>query len=245
MALRSIIFDLGGTLIEYHTPHNWERPGLEAFRHYLAAQGYAAPSTEDLLAIHLREVAAFHTRLNTDPHANLRQDEILRATLADAHVSLPAASWETARERYYQASYTNGKTCIDGALETLSALHAQGFRLAALSNTAWPRHRLDVLLDQLGLLRYLPVRFYSCDEAAWKPWPTIFKRTLDALGLAPEEAVYVGDYYEYDVQGAQGVGMRAVWLRQPGRSPIPGVTPDASINTLPELLTVIDQWRHE
>ena len=39
---------------------------------------------------------------------------------------------------------------------------------------------------------------------------------LERSGLAPDEAVYVGDIYSIDVLGARAAGMRAVLL-DPGR----------------------------
>lgn len=239
--LKGVIFDLGGTLVEYHTPRGWEWEGLEAFRAYLSDRGYDAPPVETLLGVHERLVEDLHQRLQTDPRATLTQDDIFRAMLAETGITLAPSDWEAARERYYQASMT-GKSALPGAVETLRALQGRGLALAALSNTVWPAPRLDALLERLGLLPYLPVRLYSCEEAAWKPWPDIFRRTLHALDLAPGEAAYVGDYHEFDIKGAQGAGMRAVWFRRPGRVALENVVPDAQIDALPELLDVVEAW---
>jgi putative hydrolase of the HAD superfamily len=45
-----------------------------------------------------------------------------------------------------------------------------------------------------------------------KPHPGIFSRALAELGVAASQAVMVGDILEMDIAGAQGVGMRAIWL---------------------------------
>jgi FMN phosphatase YigB (HAD superfamily) len=42
-----------------------------------------------------------------------------------------------------------------------------------------------------------------------KPDPEIFRRTLAAAGVAPADALHIGDNPDADVVGAQGVGMRA------------------------------------
>jgi hypothetical protein len=48
---------------------------------------------------------------------------------------------------------------------------------------------------------------------AEKPDPAIFRAALDALGVDPGEALYVGDLYEVDVLGARAAGsMRSCCL---------------------------------
>jgi FMN phosphatase YigB (HAD superfamily) len=53
----------------------------------------------------------------------------------------------------------------------------------------------------------------------------------------------VGDRMRDDVQGAKGVGMRAVWVRNSNPYPAPeGVIPDAAIGGLSELPDVLRSW---
>ena len=43
-----------------------------------------------------------------------------------------------------------------------------------------------------------------------KPAPEIFHFALDAMGLVPSEAFYIGDSVWSDVEGAQSVGLAAL-----------------------------------
>ena len=52
----------------------------------------------------------------------------------------------------------------------------------------------------------------SGDVGVEKPDREIFEIACERLGIAPAEAVYVGDNRKNDVDGALGAGMRAVWL---------------------------------
>jgi FMN phosphatase YigB (HAD superfamily) len=45
-----------------------------------------------------------------------------------------------------------------------------------------------------------------------KPNPRIFQSALDALALAPADAVFVGDSLPRDMAGARAIGMRHIWL---------------------------------
>jgi 2-haloalkanoic acid dehalogenase type II len=48
----------------------------------------------------------------------------------------------------------------------------------------------------------------------YKPHVSIFHETCARLGVAPEEAMYVGDSPWADVAGARHAGLRAVWLNR-------------------------------
>jgi putative hydrolase of the HAD superfamily len=67
-----------------------------------------------------------------------------------------------------------------------------------------------------------------------KPAPEIFLRTLSAMGVAPDEAVHVGDDPVLDVEGARDAGMRTVQVTSSGRATGP-VKPDAVVTRLGDL----------
>ena len=50
-----------------------------------------------------------------------------------------------------------------------------------------------------------------------KPHETIFRRMLELLDVAPDEAVMVGDTVEDDIEGARAVGMQALLVDREGR----------------------------
>ncbi len=66
-----------------------------------------------------------------------------------------------------------------------------------------------------------------------KPDPRVFRATIDALALAPERILHIGDSVHYDVQGANAVGMRAVHMDPYGLCPS---TDHPHVQTLAELL---------
>ena len=77
-----------------------------------------------------------------------------------------------------------------------------------------------------------------------KPSPQFFKAALDDLGVAPEDALMVGDDIEVDVGGALSSGIAAVQVRtgkfRAEALATSGVTPTAiidSINDLPALIS--------
>ena len=49
-----------------------------------------------------------------------------------------------------------------------------------------------------------------------KPDPAIFHRALQLTNSLPEHTIHIGDSYEYDVQGANQAGLRAVLIDRNG-----------------------------
>ena len=80
----------------------------------------------------------------------------------------------------------------------------------------------------------------SEETRSYKPHPGIFEQTLQALGVAPEEAVQVGDTLQEDVLGAKLVGMRTVWVSRAGAPRIrQGPSPDHQVRDLRELVAIV------
>jgi putative hydrolase of the HAD superfamily len=99
-------------------------------------------------------------------------------------------------------------------------------------------------LERTGLAPFLDAVVVSGDIGLVKPHPQPFQTCLDQLGLEPAEAVYVGDSWIADVQGAKGLGMQMIhtvqWDSLESLQPRPGdFEPDLVINHLTELETIL------
>jgi len=55
-------------------------------------------------------------------------------------------------------------------------------------------------------------RIYCYDQGWVKPDPAPFLAAIESLNMKPEEIVYVGDRIDLDVEGAQAVGMKAIYV---------------------------------
>jgi putative hydrolase of the HAD superfamily len=117
----------------------------------------------------------------------------------------------------------------DDALPTLDALRERGLKLGLLSNSA---RDLDEFVGHHGLT--VDAVLTSRSHGKTKPHQAIFLRMLELLGVAPADAVMVGDTVEDDVEGATAVGMRAVLVDRESRYP-----DETSIADLRALLALI------
>jgi putative hydrolase of the HAD superfamily len=90
---------------------------------------------------------------------------------------------------------------------TLKDLKAAGYKLAVLSD--FP---VTGKLAGLGLTEYWDCQLCSEDTHYLKPNPEPFAALAACLGLRPEEILYVGDKYRYDIRGAHAAGMLTAHL---------------------------------
>jgi len=97
---------------------------------------------------------------------------------------------------------------------TLEELRAHRLKIGLLSNTA---RDLAVFVAHHGL--QVDALLTSRVHGKTKPHESIFLELLGRLGVAPEEAVMVGDSVEDDVEGARAVGMRALLVDRERRYP--------------------------
>ena len=72
-----------------------------------------------------------------------------------------------------------------------------------------------------------------------KPGRRIFDLALAECGCGPEQVVHVGDSLPSDILGANGMGIRSMWLNRDGATNDTGITPHHEISDLRELLEIL------
>jgi HAD superfamily hydrolase (TIGR01509 family) len=198
--LRAVLFDAGNTLVflDYARLAEGVGPavGLSLTAEGLARHGPAAARAMELASGNDRERAAAYIEalflLSGVPPESLGQ---VRDCLSRMHTERHL--WSLVAPR---------------SAESLARLRQAGLKLAVVSNSDG---RVEQALEAAGLRQYFDVVIDSALVGVEKPDPRIFHAALEALGVAPDEALYVGDLYEVDVLGARAAGLDAVLLGKP------------------------------
>jgi putative hydrolase of the HAD superfamily len=156
--------------------------------------------------------------------------------------SIPSADLERAVEIAMTVHMEGliGSTLFDeDRLDILGSIQKAGMAIGLLSNfdNAAAAHRL---LKRTGIDSYLDATLISEEEGYRKPAPRLFQSAAERLELAAEEVLFVGDTFEADVKGPQGVGMPCAWLNRRGeRVPDGASPPDYEINQLEGVLGIL------
>ena len=125
---------------------------------------------------------------------------------------------------------------VPGADELVRSL-ANDRPLGVVSNTN-DLSMVPTLLAEFGIADCFDHVVLSVGHGYRKPHPSIYEATLDLFGVAPTEAVFVGDSYEADYLGPTDAGMTAFLIDPDHRHDVPADVRLASILDLADRLPV-------
>jgi putative hydrolase of the HAD superfamily len=197
---KAVLFDAGNTLIWLDHPYivkTLREHGVETSMEGLMAAEYDTKLLFDQLAR--------ASDLDENARGKLFFAEIFR------RVGLEDSAFPALAQRMFarHAEKNLWGNLRERTAETLDELKRRGYRLGVISNADG---RIDPLLESVGLREHFEIVIDSGLVGIDKPDPRIFQLALERMGVAPEEAVYVGDIYEIDVRGARAAGMRAILI---------------------------------
>ncbi|HPA95535.1 MAG: HAD family hydrolase [Thermoanaerobaculia bacterium] len=205
--LRALVFDLYGTLI--HLQDTAFQKGITRLT--------AAPRKE--------WIAFLRDTLTVTPYPD-------REAFVDAIFDrFPPDDLATARERAHQLlAQELASVAVEPSVRSLLGfLRRRGFRLGLLTNSGSPFREpfadagLDTLFDAV---------LFSCDLGAKKPAAAAYQAILERLGVAPEEALMIGDSLPNDVVAPAAAGLRSLFVGESRRH--------AAIGRLAELAWIGD-----
>lgn len=220
---KAILFDLDDTL--------WPIAPviLQAEQSLHQWLGANAPAVSERFSIeHLRQARL--ALLATQPEFHLDLGALRRAGLLSAfeEAGEDLAKVEQAMIHFFAAR--NAVIPYDDVVPGLLRLKGR-MKIGSVTNG-------NADLQAIGLAHHFTASVAAHELGCAKPDPAIFLAACERLGVAPHQAVYVGDDVLLDVKGAQQAGLRAVWLNRT-RSVVHlehGVIPDAICANFDELV---------
>lgn len=241
--IKTVIFDLGGTLVEYANGHDsWpqlEEPGLDAAYEVLADSGLTLPRPQKFLAV------AYETlprRWNdaTAGRQNLTTTGFLTDVLTTLQVQEADRQTMALAVQRYEAAVCGRATMIPHARAVVEQLSSESYRLGLISNTMYSGQMHLSDLERFELDSYFESLLFSADVNKWKPNRAPFTHVMSELRAAPETTVFIGDDPGADIIGARRAGMHVVHFQSSDRFPSPSSElPDATIDDLRQLHSVL------
>jgi putative hydrolase of the HAD superfamily len=197
--ITTVFFDLGGTLVDERDILGWVEEA--------ARLGLDIPA--DDLGHAYSEVL-----VETDCVPRVPVEEFWRLVLERA-AQRPVTP--TTVERFMNAYLSRERPLplFSDTRRCLEDLHADGRRLAIISNSRGEDHVREILIRR-DIADFFQAIVSSGSEGVAKPDPEIFRRALTKVHATPEESFYVGDLAFTDAKAAAAVGLHSVWLNRWG-----------------------------
>lgn len=208
--ITAVIFDLDGTLIDSTDAI------VESFFHTCDTLGLPRPPRDNIVrSIGHTLPDQFRLITDHDPHECVR---VYRA--------------------YYGQVACAKTTAMPGAAESVRRLREAGLRLGFA--TSKKRVFAELILDHLGMMDAFDAGIGPDDVTHPKPHPEAILKSLDRLGVAPEQAVVVGDT-SFDVLAARAAGVRCLCVTTGynTRQELLALNPEAVFDSLSELTEYI------
>jgi epoxide hydrolase-like predicted phosphatase len=185
----SVIFDWGGVLIEDPAP------GLMRY----CAQ---------VLKVSKEDYQKAYQKFSADFQKNLiREDTFWDRICRELKVQKPAirSLWTEA----FKAAYVPREEMFNLA----ASLKKSGYKTAVISNTEVPA------MQYFYQLQYdmFDVMVFSCAEGTIKPQRKIFEMTIQKLGCAPEQSVFIDDNPEF-IDAAKNAGLHTILFESAGQT---------------------------
>lgn len=215
---QAVIFDLDGTLIDNRASFAKAYQVLCALRPELYASDDS--ETEEWLV-------RFYRAYNSP-----RKDECYRAlTERLAPRTLPS---QTELIEEWGIIYAQNAVRLPDAIDTLEYLKARGYRIGLLTNGDSERQWAKI--HSSDLFPYFDHITVSGDCPFAKPDPSIYRISLEGLGITADQALFVGDTPSTDIDGARNAGIDSLWLTNGTENTVGATYIAPSVSYLKEIL---------
>ncbi|HMA20176.1 MAG TPA: HAD family hydrolase [Gemmatimonadaceae bacterium] len=208
MAIKSIIFDLYGTLIDIETDESMDEI-YRAIAHYLTFHGI------NLHRWGVREryyqIMTQQKETRAEQYPEIDVEAIWSTLLAQEGIDAAPTRRRLARvlAQFYRGISRKRLQLYPDVKRTLDELRA-AYRLALVSD-AQPCFALPEI-RAVGLAGYFKPIVISARYGFRKPDPRLFEKALAMMKLTPAEVIYVGNDMYRDIHGAQRLGIRSIFI---------------------------------
>jgi HAD superfamily hydrolase (TIGR01549 family) len=239
MIFKLILFDLGGTLINYENS-SWTELGrlgcIEGAKYIKEALNFEINVEKLDAKLHSAVGRMIQSQNNSDLELDLV--DLTGKTLKEFGIDITDGLPEKFIAAYYRP-IREQITLVPYAREILSKIKSAGMKIGLVSNTIFPAdyHRFE--MREFGLYEYFDFALFSSEEKIRKPGKEIFFRAIKLAETDPQDSVFIGDRLAEDVGGPQSIGIKAILKYYDGRDYSADIKPFETVRDLRELEKII------
>jgi HAD superfamily hydrolase (TIGR01509 family) len=229
-----VLFDYGRTLVTFEYPTEELLEVMRRFRPRIeAALGAPAPEAEAILEQVLLPLEQYVGSISED---EVDYMDVYRQTWARAGMQLPDGLLHEILDAE-QMCWDRAVRLDPDALQLLSWLGAHGIKRAVCSNAPFPPDMMRRQVETNGVAALVDAVVFSSTVKKRKPAAEMYHSALEAIGVDPQHALFVGDRVREDYEGPRAVGMRAVIFTAHAEAPpMHGIPAISSLTDVAKLL---------
>jgi len=232
----AVLFDLGGTLINYENEYSWKELAYLGCRNAAAflEKSFGIQLSPERLAEKFLTTLDDMLKSGTEDMAEVDIYRLAAEVLGHFEVNSVDGLPAKFVGMYYEPT-TAQITLESGAVEILTKIKSAGLKIGLVSNSIFPAdfHRHE--MNRFGILGFFDFTIFSSEFGIRKPSREIYQKALNLAGSKPERAIFIGDRMLEDVAGPQQSGLRAILKYSDRREYSSGAVPYRTIRKLDEL----------
>jgi len=235
----AVLFDLGGTLVYQDDPQGVREARLRSLNVSLRDRGHKIELSRMRRMFDKVFKPIYSHCEQTDTEVPL--EEPFRDFLARLGIQADDPQFiQDALADFLRPEIESWKLHPDTTM-LLSTLKDMDLKLGLVSNAS-SHMVITVVIDRLNIARFFDVVVTSAQLRLRKPKPEIYNKALESLRVDPSEVVMVGDTVKGDIGGAKNLGMKAILVKRTNSEIEEGPDPDAVVENLVAVLSVIKDW---
>jgi putative hydrolase of the HAD superfamily len=234
MAIKGILFDLYGTLIDIETDESMDEI-YRAIAHYLTYQGVYLHRWE--IRDRYYQIMKQQKDRRAEEYPEIDVEAIWSVLLRQAGVKsrLTWRKLSTILAHFYRGISRKHLRLYPDVQRVLDELRP--IYCLALVSDAQPCYALPEL-KAVGLEGYFDPIILSADYGFRKPDKRLLEKALDTMKLASAEVIFVGNDMYRDIYGAQRLGIKTIFIESnQGQKHHENVSPDYVAYRFGEVLT--------
>jgi putative hydrolase of the HAD superfamily len=225
-----VLFDIDETLLDHRTTERAAATALHRIADVARPLGDFVAAWAEALERNFARYLSGELSYEDQRRARIRE-------VVDPELTDEAADQLLAR---YLDAYLAGAALFPDVLPCLDRLAGARHRLGIISNGQTDHQRIKLV--RCGITERFEHILISEECGHAKPAPEIFAQACARMGEPATRAVYIGDRYDVDAEGARRAGLRGVWLDRGARAGAEHQPP--IISSLDELDALLEDGSH-
>ncbi|RLI45966.1 hypothetical protein DRO61_09850 [Candidatus Bathyarchaeota archaeon] len=234
MNLKAVLFDLGGTLIDFDDEGLFS--GRKALHDFLVQKKYDV--ILDRVVQISKEVwetyTIFADKTMIEVEFQILMKSILYQLQIDDYANIELI--EEAIMKFYWP-IIEGSYHLKGASKLLLKLQENGIKLGLVTDNESEFFH-NGLLQKYDFEHFFDSIIVSYKLGIRKPHKTMFLKCLDTLNIKPSEAIFIGDKPIHDIRGAKNIGLQCIWMKRRAYDDVP-IKPDWTVESIKQIEEIL------